>query len=212
MDQWNVGVAVAMAVVGISSIAMLRFRRRRRHELPAKRTNFPPKDLPENNIFTLESLQEWDGVNAKMFLAVCGIVLDVSISENFVPEHGYGKLWAGRDATFALAKMSLDPSHANKLDWTFDDFSILERKSLKSWRAHFMKKYDQVGTLKEYNDRNFSPLDDIQSDDEDVVEQQTCSTEDPQDNISEGEVDSDMVDLSDSVANIRQEAAMADVE
>eukprot|EP00971_Amphidinium_carterae_P148999 2954083-Amphidinium_carterae.1 len=68
-------------------------------------------------LHTLEELASWDGVNLPMRIGLCGKIFDVSASPNFQPDHGYGKLWAGKDATFALATISLAPEAPNKMDW-----------------------------------------------------------------------------------------------
>ena len=46
-----------------------------------------------------------------------GIIYDATGSVPFKPEGQYGKSWAGKDATIALAIMSLDPMDANRQDW-----------------------------------------------------------------------------------------------
>lgn len=73
----------------------------------------------------------------------------------FKTESGYGKLWGGRDATFALAMMSLNPEDASNLTWTWEELPHDNRISLKSWRDHFAKKYPVVGVMKEYDGWDF---------------------------------------------------------
>ncbi len=85
-------------------------------------------------------------IHKQVYIGVKGIVYDVSISENFKPDQGYGKLWAGKDATYALSKMSLKPEDAGKMDW--NGLNDMEYLSLASWEAHFTKKYEKVGTVK----------------------------------------------------------------
>jgi len=108
------------------------------NEWPAKR-HFPKEEFPADKMWTADELRVHDGVEKPMFIAVLGTVYDVSVSENFIPEKGYGKLWGGRDATFALSKMSLEPSDSNKLppEWNLDESTHQEKTSLVSWRDHF---------------------------------------------------------------------------
>lgn len=223
MDDWRwlSSVLVAFCVVGVSTIAFYTWRRRKQSGNRKKRKDFPEKEHPENDVFTMERLKEWDGVDAKMYIGVCGKVIDVSPSENFVPEQGYGKLWGGRDATYALAKMSLDPEVANKLDFTIEDLEPLERKSLKSWKTHFSSKYQEVGTIKEYEGFDFSLLEHLPSDDENEDMETNCPTDDvPADTSSDSgapklrsAVDAEMEELQNTVNSIRNnEQSMSDVE
>jgi hypothetical protein len=49
-------------------------------------------ELPPGGVFDLQELSRWDGVNLPMCIGICGLVVDVSSSENFIPTFGYGKL------------------------------------------------------------------------------------------------------------------------
>lgn len=93
-----------------------------------------------------------------MCLGVCGKVVNVSTSENILPDTAYGKIWAGKDATFALATMSLSPSDANRLSFTMNDFSEQQLDTLAGWYKHFTSKYPVVGSLKEYEAWDFSSV------------------------------------------------------
>ena len=78
--------------------------------------------------YQLEELRQYDGISHKqMYVSIKSVVYDVTSSQFFVPEKGYGMLWGGRDATYALAKMSLKPEHANEMDlWEeLDDKSLI---------------------------------------------------------------------------------------
>ncbi|OLP74051.1 hypothetical protein AK812_SmicGene46522, partial [Symbiodinium microadriaticum] len=46
---------------------------------------------------------------------------------------GYGDLWAGSDATFALATLSLEKKDRNRLDWTMEQFNDQQLKALAAW-------------------------------------------------------------------------------
>mmetsp|Transcript_6045 Transcript_6045/g.6488 ORF Transcript_6045/g.6488 Transcript_6045/m.6488 type:complete len:203 (+) Transcript_6045:102-710(+) len=125
---------------------------------PVKWMTEHSEQLPEGGVFTFESLAQWNGVRLPMCLGVCGKVVDVSSSDNFKIGEGYGKLWAGRDTTFSMATVSLKAVDANRLDFKLEDFSELQVKSLAGWYKHFTSKYKVVGTLKEYNDWDFSSI------------------------------------------------------
>jgi hypothetical protein len=90
-----------------------------------------------------------------MCVGICGIVIDVSSSDNFVPNFGYGKLWHGKDTTWAMATVSLKAYDANKFAWKLDDLTEDQFNTLASWYKHFTTKYRKVGTLKELKDWDF---------------------------------------------------------
>jgi predicted heme/steroid binding protein len=114
--------------------------------------------MPPDGVFTLESLKKFNGKELPMCLALCGKVVNVSSSLNFTPDAGYGKLWAGSETTYSMAKVSLKPEDANKLDFNLNDFSDQERTALAGWYKHFTTKYPAIGTLKELDDRDFSTV------------------------------------------------------
>lgn len=63
---------------------------------------------------TLSELQTYDGIkNANIFLALKGIVYDVTSIEEFGVKGSYHK-FAGQDASINLAKMSHDDEFLNK--------------------------------------------------------------------------------------------------
>lgn len=103
--------------------------------------------------FTLGELAAYSGIGAPMYVGVLGRVHDVSASENFEHGQGYGKVWAGRDATYALAMSSLRDEDANRLDWDAKDFNTAQLRALQMWQLYFAQKYPQVGVLAEYEGR-----------------------------------------------------------
>eukprot|EP00747_Dinoflagellata_sp_TGD_P167538 gnl/TRDRNA2_/TRDRNA2_192120_c0_seq1.p1 gnl/TRDRNA2_/TRDRNA2_192120_c0~~gnl/TRDRNA2_/TRDRNA2_192120_c0_seq1.p1 ORF type:complete len:206 (+),score=50.80 gnl/TRDRNA2_/TRDRNA2_192120_c0_seq1:76-693(+) len=100
--------------------------------------------------FDLETLGEFDGVVLAPYIGVCGKVYDVQSSNNFSSGESYATLWVGRDATYALAKLSLKPEDANRLDWSMQELCEKELQALGCWAKHFASKYPEKGTLKEY--------------------------------------------------------------
>lgn len=114
------------------------------------------KQLPADRVFSLETLAPWDGLQLPMCIGVCGKVLDVSSSENLVPGFGYGELWAGKDATYSLAHSSLKANTVNVLDYDLTTWEQSRVEALSGWCEHFFLKYPVIGTLEEYEGRDFS--------------------------------------------------------
>ena len=86
-------------------------------------------------------------LQAPLLVAVRGIVYDVSYGgvDHYGPKGPYYK-FCGRDASRALAKMSLDPSD---IDDTTDlsDLSDKEVAILDDWEKLFKRKYPAVGVV-----------------------------------------------------------------
>mmetsp|Transcript_23540 Transcript_23540/g.44427 ORF Transcript_23540/g.44427 Transcript_23540/m.44427 type:complete len:196 (+) Transcript_23540:88-675(+) len=128
-------------------------------ELPAKKWSEEFAEmLPDGGLFSLSTLADWNGVNRPMCLALCGKVVDVSSSANFGVNQGYGKLWAGKETTYSMATVSLNPADANRLDFELADFTDLQIQSLAGWYKHFTTKYPVVGTLQEMCTWDFSSI------------------------------------------------------
>lgn len=115
--------------------------------------------IPADGMFTAEALAAWDGVTLPMCFGLCGSVYDVSSSDSFIPGFGYGKLWAGKDGTYGLGRNRLLADDANTFSWSLEeDFSDEERHTLAAWHKHFSGRYPVVGTLKEYEGRDWSAI------------------------------------------------------
>ena len=96
--------------------------------------------------FTLEELKKFDGKNGSpVYIGAKGMVFEVDPGF-YGPGGPYG-LFAGRDASRALAKVSLDPIYLESRE--LGDLSALERQSLDEWVAKFEMKYTKVGYIKE---------------------------------------------------------------
>jgi predicted heme/steroid binding protein len=93
---------------------------------------------------TLQDLSRYNGDNnSPTYFASDGFVWDVTESKMFRESYA---LWKGKEASVALAKMSLDPKDVNRTDW--DTLNDAELKSLRSWTTYFREKYRIVGRLK----------------------------------------------------------------
>lgn len=119
----------------------------------------PPEHMPKDGIFTIKSLKRFNGLDLPICMGVCGEVVNVSSSSNIEPgQAGYGKLWAGNDATYSLATLSLKPEDADKLDYKLEDFTADQQKALAGWYKHFTTKYPIIGRMKEYEGWDFSSI------------------------------------------------------
>merc|ERR1719313_2120150 len=80
--------------------------------------NIPREAAPEDDVFTLARLAEFDGKRLPVCLGICGKVFNVSSSATFRPGGEYGTLLGGKEATYAMAKSSLTLADANRLNFS----------------------------------------------------------------------------------------------
>ena len=114
--------------------------------------SYPPKQLSfsKKELEKLNGLQEVpDGrIDAPIYMGVNGKIFDVSYGgkEMYGPGGPY-HIFAGRDASKALAKMSFDKEDLASSD--LSDLTEAQRKTLLDWETKFVnsKKYPIVGTL-----------------------------------------------------------------
>ncbi|CAI9771904.1 unnamed protein product [Fraxinus pennsylvanica] len=104
----------------------------------------PPVQLGEIND---EELKQYDGSDPKkpLLMAIKGQIYDVSQSRMFYGPGGPYALFAGKDASRALAKMSFEDKDLNG-DLT--GLGAFELEALQDWEYKFMSKYFKVGTVK----------------------------------------------------------------
>lgn len=110
-------------------------------ELPPLR---PPVQLGE---ITEEQLKAYDGTDhdKPLLMAIKGQIYDVSQSRMFYGPGGPYALFAGKDASRALAKMSFEEKD---LTGDISGLGPFERDALQDWEYKFMEKYVKVGTIK----------------------------------------------------------------
>lgn len=125
----------------------------------------PDEHMPKDGIFTAESLAPLNGEpfrgkgeSLPLCMGVCGKVVNVSASGSIKPGAGYGALWAGRDATYSLATLSLKPEDACRMDFKLSDFDDEQKKALAGWYKHFITKYKVIGHMTEYDGWDFSEI------------------------------------------------------
>jgi predicted heme/steroid binding protein len=89
-----------------------------------------------------------DGSVSRTFLAAGGVVWDVSSSAFFQPGSAY-EIFAGRDATLALAHMRVEEADASCMKG-WKDLDAGAQETLDSWLSYFDEKYRRVGVLREW--------------------------------------------------------------
>ncbi|XP_059451639.1 membrane steroid-binding protein 2-like [Corylus avellana] len=105
----------------------------------------PPVQVGE---VTEEELKQYDGSDPQkpLLMAIKGQIYDVSQSRVFYGPGGPYALFAGKDASRALAKMSFEEK-----DLTGDVSGLgpFELEALQDWEYKFMSKYVKVGTVRQ---------------------------------------------------------------
>lgn len=110
----------------------------------------PPPPVPEPvqvGEITEEELRQYDGSDPEkpLLMAVKGQIYDVSQSRMFYGPGGAYELFAGKDASRALAKMSFEPQDLNG---DISGLTPMELGSLNDWEYKFTSKYVKVGTIR----------------------------------------------------------------
>ncbi|KAK9154464.1 hypothetical protein Sjap_001944 [Stephania japonica] len=106
----------------------------------------PVPDPVQLGEVTEEQLRGYDGSDPQkpLLMAIKGHVYDVSRSRMFYGPGGSYSLFAGRDASRALARMSFD---SKDLTGNLEGLLSSELEVLQDWEYKFMEKYTKVGQL-----------------------------------------------------------------
>eukprot|EP01124_Arcella_intermedia_P023779 TRINITY_DN3848_c0_g1_i1.p2 TRINITY_DN3848_c0_g1~~TRINITY_DN3848_c0_g1_i1.p2 ORF type:complete len:108 (-),score=20.48 TRINITY_DN3848_c0_g1_i1:104-427(-) len=97
--------------------------------------------------FGREELKGYTGKNGKSILiSVKGVIFDVSASRTFYGEGGSYHPLAGREASVALARTSLEKDDLECENWAA--LNIEEKAVLEQWFQRFRTKYPIVGQYK----------------------------------------------------------------
>ncbi|XP_068661719.1 membrane steroid-binding protein 2-like [Aristolochia californica] len=93
-----------------------------------------------------EELRAYDGSDPKkpLLMAIKGLVYDVTKSRMFYGPGGPYAMFAGKDASRALALMSFDPED---VIGNIEGLSRDELEVLQDWEYKFMEKYVKVGQI-----------------------------------------------------------------
>ncbi|CAA6654467.1 unnamed protein product [Spirodela intermedia] len=102
--------------------------------------------VPAEPFTPAKPLKAYDGSDPKkpLLMAIKGQIYDVSMSRMFYGPGGPYALFAGRDASRALALMSFDQ---NDLTGDLEGLSAAELDVLEDWELKFIEKYAKVGQL-----------------------------------------------------------------
>lgn len=111
---------------------------------PEKRS-LPPEPVQVGDM-TLEELRAYDGSDPRkpLLMAIKGQIYDISKGRMFYGPGGPYALFAGKDASRALALMSFDP---NDLTGDLEGLGTSELEVLQDWEEKFKEKYVNVGRL-----------------------------------------------------------------
>ncbi|KAK1365903.1 hypothetical protein POM88_041464 [Heracleum sosnowskyi] len=115
--------------------------------MAVKRTNdFVLREPVQLGDVTVDELRAYDGSdpNKPLLMAIKGQIYDVSRSRMFYGPGGPYALFAGRDASRALALMSFE---SKDLTGNIDGLSPDELEVLQDWEYKFMEKYVKVGQV-----------------------------------------------------------------
>ncbi|KAL6633896.1 hypothetical protein ACP70R_026567 [Stipagrostis hirtigluma subsp. patula] len=121
---------------------------RRREEVAGEERAFQPLPPPvQLGEVTEEELRAYDGSDPQkpLLMAIKGQIYDVTQSRMFYGPGGPYALFAGRDASRALAKMSFEPSD---LTGDISGLGPFEVQALHEWDYKFKNKYMTVGKIK----------------------------------------------------------------
>ncbi|XP_078438133.1 membrane steroid-binding protein 1-like [Wolffia australiana] len=105
----------------------------------------PPPPVQIGDV-TLDELRAYDGSDPSkpLLMAIKGQIYDVSRSRMFYGPGGPYALFAGRDASRALALMSFDE---NDLTGDLEGLGPAELDALQDWEFKFTEKYVKVGQI-----------------------------------------------------------------
>ncbi|RDY02703.1 Membrane steroid-binding protein 2 [Mucuna pruriens] len=140
-------LALILALVYIVSGLFPSSNQRRvvsRHVEPQMEPLRPPVQIGE---VTEEELRAYGGSDSDkpLLMAIKGQIYDVSQSRIFYGPGGPYALFAGKDASRALAKMSFEEKD---LTGDISGLGPFELEALQDWEYKFMGKYIKVGTIK----------------------------------------------------------------
>jgi membrane-associated progesterone receptor component len=102
-----------------------------------------PMDLTRDELRQYTGL---GGLRGTTLIALNGTIFDVTLNglAHYGPDGAYSQ-FAGRDASRALALMSLDDECLD--DPRLDDLSDVQKSSLSDWATRFQQKYAPIGKL-----------------------------------------------------------------
>jgi len=136
----------------------------------------PPLQLMPKRDFTPRQLKPYDGIKSednpegRILIGVLGKVYDMTKGKSFYGPGGPYSVFAGRDASRALATFEV-----HSVSEEYDDLSDLKQSELnevKEWDLQFSEKYTLVGKLLKPGEQPTSYSDDEGTDDEAAIEEE----------------------------------------
>jgi len=120
---------------------------------PRKKLRPPPMSSPSSRgvqrylRLTAEELKQYDGRDETkpIFVAIKGVIYDVTPSRQFYGPGGPYENFAGREAARGLAKMSF--SNPEDVTDKLDDLTAQEKDTLLEWQERFDGKYAKAGVV-----------------------------------------------------------------
>lgn len=117
-------------------------------------SQFDPKEpvqlkAPSDHEFTRRELLQYDGVKSdKIFVAIKGVVFDVSNNTKaYGPNTSY-HIFTGKDSSRGLAKSSLkEEDNSFENSYKIEDLTASELLVLEDWNTFFSKRYNIVGKV-----------------------------------------------------------------
>jgi len=106
-----------------------------------------PKSKPPKLFLLTAELRRFNGEDDSLpvYVAINGQIFDVSSRRDIYGKGGGYNLFAGYDASRALAKSSFE--NADIENPSTADLSFMERDTLSHWEQTFSQKYDVVGEV-----------------------------------------------------------------
>ena len=119
-----------------------------------KYTSFGPKEPvvlepPKNQPFTLKQLSEYDGNQKKqVYVSINGTIFDVTPKRELYGDGGRYHMFAAKDASRPLGKMSFDEADtASSISWDCSDLTEKQISTKDDWYTYFSKRYNIVGKV-----------------------------------------------------------------
>lgn len=102
-------------------------------------------NLPRRN-YSMSEVASMDGSDPEkpILVAISGKVFNVSAGAQYYGKDGPYNIFAGRDATWLLAKGELDLGSAEEMAKPLTD---AEQRELQGWMEHFSFKYELLGEV-----------------------------------------------------------------
>ncbi|KAL7752151.1 hypothetical protein RI367_002194 [Sorochytrium milnesiophthora] len=147
----NVSTPVLAALLLVSVVGILALRRRpapaglaSKSRSAAASEKSTDGNMTSDKVFTAEELAQYNNEDPSkpVYVAIKGIVYDVSGNRQMYPyNEGYG-VFAGRDASRALA---LSSTKLEDCTSNYSDLPPAKLQTLEEWESFFKRKYPVVG-------------------------------------------------------------------